>query len=423
MTTSLRDTLARQANLAGEPSFDIDALVAQGEGRLRRRRIATVLGGAVGVVLVIALALGGAALTNPSTEPDRDPVEQPSPDEPLAGAVRKIAYADVTDVGGAAVRGESDRWIHYGNTRVETGHTYVNLDSTDEGFAYTTDDGRVWFSDGGTVERLGSHACTRNIDGRVTFSPKAVVSGNAGSLLVWFDCTDREHPELVVYDTRTESATRRAVASCGRLGGPPPSSFCDLQGVVGDHVYWVRSVYGNQLRDEQLVRYDVSTDELARVPQRDYLLDVRTQPRGLVVGDSWVTGATTDGIGQDFLVVGRRLVARTLDTNGVPGTGAGPTTRAFHTATGTPVRLQVPAGYSGAEFRLFEWLDDETVALGSGVNSHGDGFQAQHVADILRCSLHTGRCDVAVEGPGKLNDGDGGSSLWQRVVPYLGLAG
>ena len=58
------------------------------------------------------------------------------------------------------------------------------------------------------------------------------------------------------------------------------------------------------------------------------------------------------------------------------------------------MHLRLPPGYhpNGARFAIFEWLDDDTVALTPGHNLES--------ADIVTCRLSDGRCQLAVKaGP------------------------
>jgi hypothetical protein len=88
-------------------------------------------------------------------------------------------------------------------------------------------------------------------------------------------------------------------------------------------------------------------------------------------------------------------------------------TSAFDTATRRALRLRLPAGYhveTTATFRLFNWLDDDTIALVGGP----DGQAVEGSADILTCQLSTGRCVVAVRSPE--------ADKW-RIVPEFPLPG
>ncbi len=46
--------------------------------------------------------------------------------------------------------------IHYGNDTIEAEGPVVELDVTDYGVGFRTDDGRIWFTDGSTPDRLGT---------------------------------------------------------------------------------------------------------------------------------------------------------------------------------------------------------------------------------------------------------------------------
>jgi hypothetical protein len=141
-----------------------------------------------------------------------------------------------------------------------------------------------------------------------------------------------------------------------------------------------------------------------------------------VVGDSWETGTPTDGIGQSFRVSHGRLIPQRILSGGLEPAD----TAAFATGSGRPLHLRLPARYAERFIRfykeapgqvwtidslvLFEWLDDDTVALGVGVNGRDE--PTGYNGDIVRCTVSTGQCELAVPG---VND--------VRTVPNLGLPG
>jgi hypothetical protein len=367
---TLHDAFERQAGNAGVPDLDIDELVGLGERRLRRRRLAAVAGAGAAVAVAIALAVGGTAL-NRSADQNPGPIDHPPTNHHRKQATtptptRPIVYSDVSVEGGHPDSLLGDP-IHVGDRVVETGSGWVHMDVTDHGVVYTTggytDDGRVWFTDGGTPEQIGSHAC---VDAHGW--PGTVVTGNAGSLAAWFDCTAEHHAELVVYDTGSgREVVRREVPGC--------SNGCLPGAIVGDRVYISRR------------GFLVSPDGEPAAPA--FAQDIRDNPRGLVVGDTWETGTPT--LSGHFTSVGTRLVPN----------GDGGLTSAFDTATRRPVELHLPAGYApdpdepgDLDFGLFEWLDDDTVAL-ENVST------GRHDQDILTCGLSTGRCELAIPGLGR----------------------
>jgi hypothetical protein len=409
---TLRETLARRADEAEIPAVDVDELVATGERRVRRRRAAAVLGSTVvAVVATVVLALVFTSLTG--TERSSDPVNRPKQgqSEPAREVVRKIVYADGTE----------GRTVHYGARKVDTGHTFVWMDVTDDGFVYLLDDGfsqatreqrsSVWFSDGGGVERIGSDACP-TITRADPKTVDKVVTDRSGSLVAWFDCTSRV-PSLDVYDTRDDPIggrprrlAREAETSCAHRPDFLENT-CFLKGIVGDHIYWERQVWAETLKRVVLMRYDVATGRTASVTQRDYAADLVNQPRALVLGRSRLDGTPTDGIGVNFTSAGRRLVP----LRQLPDGGDSVPTKAFAGSTGDRVQLRLPAGYRTEDpITLFEWLDDDTVALGAGVNAWGGDGKPD--ADILRCTVSTGRCVLAVPGVRDV-----------RIVPHLLLPG
>ncbi|MBA2560507.1 MAG: hypothetical protein H0V07_11605 [Propionibacteriales bacterium] len=391
MNTTLRDALAEQINEVGPAHLDVDELVGLGEQRLRRRRrLTAALGSATAVVLVIALAIGGAAL-NRSADPG--PTDTPNTDHkktdddiapPNVAQARKIVYSE----------GFGTHTVHFGDRVVETGDGHVHLDVTDDGFIYTKD-GRAWFSDGGPPEQIGSHLCGASPSGEFShYANRAVMTANTGSLAAWFDCTQATRPTLVLYDTASRrEVAHRQLAPCGA-----GYDSCELYDLTSGQVYLNQGVYAGYPRPEY--RFDVTTGHLSATNSQSYAEDVRSHPRGLVVGDRWQTGTAAAGTYNGFRVVGSRLV-----------------TNAFDTATGHAVRLRLPPGYHAepGEFTLFEWLDDDTVAL---VGLY-EGNREANKFDILTCQLSDGRCDLTVQGP----EGGGGGVVVGPVLPGRPLPG
>jgi hypothetical protein len=253
---------------------------------------------------------------------------------------------------------------------------------------------------------------------------------------MWKSCTRGNPDTLVVYDTSTDAfgqhrgVVARVDSKC-RLGPDGWAQFCDLRGVVGDHLYWTRTVHrkhrpGHRVVPDyrtELLRHDVSAGQTDRVSEAQYRSDLRSSPRGLVLGDTWATGLPTDGIGVSFRVSHGRLLPRAQLRD---GSILDMDTSAFVTGTRRPLHLHLPAKYAERfvhfnkqapgqvwtvdSLVLFEWLDDDTVALGVGVN--GRDAPKGYNGDILRCQVSTGRCELAV-----------GRAADLRIVPNLGLPG
>jgi hypothetical protein len=397
--TTFRE-LAQRADELRTPAIQVEALVARGEQRLRRRRVGAVVAAAAAVVVMI---LGGV-LVGGSDPRTNGPIDLPGRHEktpaPTTPKVRQVVYAE----------GVPGRAVHFGDRVVKTGIAFTHIDVTDDGFAYSTGrgplagyrgDGRLWFSDGGTPEQIGSHAC----EAPHGFANTAVTS-TVGSRIAWLECTPEPVQTLVVFDTAAmKEVVRQPLPLCERELGME----CSLDELIGDHAFLSDAFSGphGRLRS-RTVMLDIATstvEEDAQAVAAQRAADVRGKPRGLVLGETPDSGTVTTGIGQPFSAVGGRLVPRIRLSNGEEVLA-----RAFDTATGRPVRLRLPQGYDvrdDRDFELFEWLDDDTVALLSGGSSWNSG-------DILTCSLSAGRCEVVVPGRGERPT---------RVVPHLNLPG
>jgi hypothetical protein len=267
----------------------------------------------------------------------------------------------------------------------------VHLDVTDDGIVYLLDGG-VWFSDGGTPVEIGSHPCSVEPNGDFShFSNGAVMSANAGSPVAWFDCATRGQRVLTVFDT-----------AAGRVVASRPMSCrgyeCAIYGVTGEHVYLDLNGFAGFPSPEQA--FEPATGRFGPTTELEYALDVASRPRGLAVGDTIETGTFTHGIGQRFDIVGSQLVP--VDDRDRP-------TTAFDTATGQALAFELPAGYGenfSEPFTLFEWLDDDTVAL-----VYAAGWST---GDIVTCRVSDGLCALAVEAPD-------GTDV--RIVPNFPLPG
>lgn len=404
--------LARRTETLVPPALDLDTLVAQGERRLRRRRVAAVSTAAAVVLLMIF----GGVLVGGGDRQSHGPIDLPHRHDrspaPTTPKVRQLVYAD----------GLKGRSIHFGAHEVRTGIAFTQIDVTDDGFLYSTGDVHgqgnksLWFSDGGSPVKISDADC-----GAAHGFPTGVVTGTSGSLAVWLECPDGAAQSLVVFDTSSmREVMRRSLPPC-----EPPPGECSLEALVGGDVYLVDAYTRHpdgRIRTRGLV-FDLTNSSLTQVSTTDqryaestdtqaYIADVKSLARGLVIGESMQAGQPTDAIGLSFSVVGAttRLAPHLWMPNGEEIAGA-----AWSIATGRQVRLRLPDEYDfpgrADSFSLFEWLDDDTVALLAGGGGWDGGRSG---GDILTCRLSDGRCRLAVHGP---------SQRTVRVVPNLGLPG
>lgn len=393
MSTTLRETFRRQADVTDPPDLDLDTIVARGDSRLRRRRwVAT--GGAAAAVAGVALALGLTLAP---------PVEQPTgPGEPSGPGTASVRRPLVWSDGELA----EPATIHYGDQVVRTGRRFGHLDVTDDGVVSTDEQG-VWFTDGGPMRRIASDYC-----GIYSSAGQDLVQTSAtGSLVSWLDCAPGAGTKVVVFDTSAgQEVVRRRLPSCGTSSSAGFDPSCTLRAVVGEHVYVGRPAFGSRdPRRDDLLLVDAATGRVGRTSQAALDDDIRSQPRGLVLGRSWLTGTPVTGSWAWFRQTGMPVTFRAAGDRLVPimmrpPDGRDGVTSAFDTATGDRLDLRLPRGYAtGPETRFLvtQWLDDDTLVLVSE-------------GDLLRCRLPDGRCVVAEPAPADGRD---------RVVPRLPLPG
>ena len=275
--------------------------------------------------------------------------------------------------------------IHLGRRTVATGRDLLSLDVTDDGVAFTTFDGLVWFTDGTRPQQIGATLPARAVADGVDWGPfgrpdRWVVSDNAGSRLAWLEVDERERLEVVVYDTARQSVVAQVPVGTGPRGLPTVLSVGD------DRVYWTDGV-GAAAR---VTRYDVSTGRRWRVPAAAYRADVGRRPRMLLLGTSRRFAALSDGVGQAFAFVGTRLRPR-----------GGEWGDAWDAATGERLVLARPPrstyGFGVAErLELVEWLDDDRFVL---LDSTGWNAGVLGGEDLLVCRLSRHSCAVALDRP------------------------
>jgi len=367
MTELLSDLLRRTAEATPAPVIDVDELVARAAGRQRRRQLT-----AVGVAaLVLGAVVAGGAVAGRGSD-DIDPAPSPSP-TPVPGS-RPLVYAE-----GATV--------HIGDRTVEAPEPVAFIDVTDDGVVFEAAlDGRLWFSDGETVTRIGTSPWTA----APTAHAGVVMTGDSGSLVVWPDDgeghPDQEADRFVVYDT----SRREVVAHIPfPAGGDGILLYVDEERVyyttqLGPGC-WVAAV--DACDHPHLLRFDVLTGATRRIGLDDWSRELGTHPRMFVaVMPDRVAYVQPYHPGATFRQVDGRLV----HTDPAPLT----------TSSGDQVRLRLPDGYTvlglktGASgIAVSQWLAENQVAVFA---DDGGGDLPAKEGDLLVCELPDGRCRVAV---------------------------
>jgi hypothetical protein len=418
--------LAKRAEVVrGRPDQRLAEVHARIRSARRRRAVEAVAGTSA---VVLALVVGIAALTGP-TDSDNRPLpadsNSPTPNQAL-NPTRKLVYSDdlrvralktgagdgVPDILVGALQ-VGDRKVEI-DQKVEMTHGGWTMVVTDAGAVYAKVDHTVWFTDGGRPRQIAQQACADT-----SGDWRGLATGNAGTLVAWFDCSPASRGDLVVYDTGLRHEVARQNVRACRTPGPGPYEGpyeCVPDAVIGEHVYFGHINGAGRLVKHQF-RLDVTSGQVSPAGPAMYADDLRTHPRAFVIGDSWRAGTPMDDTGSFvFRVVGSRLVPVTFDH----AADKYVSTLAFDTVTRQPVRFRLPSGYhpdpaagfhqpgesleGNDRFTPFEWLDDDTVALAQG----------DSVGDIITCHLSDGRCDLAVKEPPHNR---------HRIAPGMGLPG
>lgn len=340
MILDLRELMASRADAVDPPVLDPLAVVADGERRVRSRRRLTAAGAALALVLLV-----GTATVVLDRGDDR--ITPTGPIEWTPGT-RPLTWGE-------------GQTIHLGDREVDTGMDFLSLDVTDDGAAFTTLDGGIWFTDGSSVEQIGA---TQGGIGYTAIRPRdRVVNDSAGSLLAWLEYpTGRSgRTELVVFDSGQGAVLARTPVENERV-------IVRVAAVVGRQVFtWMD--FGLTL-----FRYDLDSDTVEEVGPAVLEATRRDGPRALVVGAT----ASQDGrpLPDDYTsaipVVDSRL-------DGL-----------FDPRTGERLDLLLPAGYQEGHLDVYfvQWLDDDRFTVGSS----GDGS-----GDLLVCEISADRCTVTIE--------------------------
>lgn len=377
------DLLRRLGDQIMPPS--LDALRDTARRRTRQGRVAISLAIAAGVVAATGT---GVLVTRPEHRSQEPITPPPTPSS------RPLTYAD-------------GNTIYYGNRTVEADRPVVELDVTDDGVAFRTNDGRLWFSDGTTTAALGDVGETGPGYGQNAWPmmtrPGWMLSANSGSRLVWFTFPAPGEPEVVVYDTKTQHEVARDAVEL-------QPGHTALPALVSErYVYWFQDADPEAMPGEQKhqVRYDPATREQSRVTEAELLDDLDTEAAVRSIrlkGDdrSEVGFHFSDGMGQQMDLGLEQEVA---GVNGVAPVGPGDM-KAEDVNRETFV-FDPPPGYThkaGVSW-LVQWLDDHTVVVLSPLR---DG------TDLITCDLVTNSCRVAASAPAGIVAPDFGKA------PFIG---
>lgn len=361
MTGLLTRVMHDRADTAGTPDLDLDAIIAAGDRRVRRRRVTTGIA-AASVAGVVAVA--GLAVPRMLDHDDHAPAPTTSP-----FTARQVSWAEGST-------------IHWGERAFAVGKRVRSYVPTDEGFVWTSPDGTVRFFDG-----IGNVVVGTAEGGRL-------VADDSGSYVAWTTPGTRQEPAShVVFDTSTRTSQNFVAAATAEA---PDDEAPTVMALDADWLY-VRE--GNLLSRRSLVSRVTETlwaqegpvDPATKAePAIWQVVDVaagsiayfveRVDTWGLAVGSRVdPTAPVVSTASNGYLSPDGRLLASEQDDF-----------IAVHdTATGQDVSPDL-GGYPYAVG--YGWVDDDTVMAYGLTDLDGDG---PYPADILTCDIGAGCTVVA----------------------------
>ena len=273
MTGLLTSVLHERADAAPGPDLDLDAIIRDGDRRVRRHRVTNglVAAGVAGLLAASALALTGAT-------GGQDDLVADSPDSP-AFADREPAYAFGSTV-------------HLGARTFDVGQPVASFVQTDDGVVFTTRNGDVRVYDGAGSDVVGRAESNR------------LRADDSGSLVSWVQRAEDGHPQYVVFDTARQEEVARIDDQAAGASLEPHDWGAQVFAVDDGSVYWRHG--------PDLVRYDVQAGRESVVHTSTPLADPATKGGPVVgqivdVADGTVAYTVEGGQDRWGIAVGQRL--------------------------------------------------------------------------------------------------------------------
>ena len=355
MTEKLKTLLHERAT---EPQFvmpDLEALVREGDRRVRRRRAGSV----AGALAVLAL-VGGVAATQLGGAPGTD--SMPAATDP--NVPRQVTWA-------------TGSVIHSSGHDIEVGHEVRAFAETSTGFVVADDSGSVWSVRGGAVAAIG------RVDAKQPHLAADADSPWAG----WVESRGKESPAFVIYNQATgdrKLMTERTTAGMGtRASDPDPASVYAIDGDVA----YLREAGG-------AVAENLVTGERSVVDAKAANgFDIKDAQDGLVAFAA--DAGTALGPDLDHAV----LLRQVYGDLGVFSPHAGyysndaDEPQVYDARTGKRIDFDLRYAFATG----YSWLDEHTVVM---IAQEKPSSSVQ----LLTCRVPEGSCEVAVDDLGSFDD-------------------
>jgi hypothetical protein len=357
MTDKLYDAMRAQADRAGFPPIDLDAVMTGGVRKVRRRRTAAAAGAVVGLATAVALAVTLSLPDRTETAPD--------PAVPFPTASRSL---DMVVAAGPRI-------LVVGQPEAVVDAPVTELERTlDEGFVYVTDtDDRD--DEPGEVHVLRDGVATDHGPGL------NLVADADGHVAAWLR-SDDDGTRLVVLDTRTLVTTETVLEPTA--GGPwEPVELFDIDGGRA-------FVYDG--RGDLAV--DLVTGEVK--PLSGTVVDVEGDTVVVSVPDgSNPLGATLYAETPSNRLLLEATQSGLLSPDGrllmTSGETPGPVVELVDTTTGerTPIDVSSAVPDERRGLQPIGWLDDHTVALMWTADDRR--------GKLLTCDVRSESCEIIVD--------------------------
>ncbi|TDU84041.1 hypothetical protein EV138_6510 [Kribbella voronezhensis] len=355
MTGLLKDTLTERAAALDEPPLDLDAIIATGNRRIRRRRATAVA--AVACVSALVLACGVITAKNLA-----------GADEPPVGGVptfedRRPTYAT----------GDT---IHFGADVIKVGPAkIVSFVQTDAGFAYAAANGDVYFTDGHDDTKIGKG--NKRLE---------LTAGDHGTVVGWVDATHAVR-QFVLYDVAAGKELARTTV--GNTAGKPANDDREPRVIAIDN----DQAYLAAL--DGLHRWNLGTGKAELVQaglRQNFVVDAAN---GLLAYDA----LEGNGGGTSGIAVGPKLGSRKAITDASEGDlspdgsylFSDGTDEAHVSRTDGTGEVKLTSGY--ALLALSVWQDDDhftTIGIKHLKNPEKTPL------DLLTCSVSHATCTVSI---------------------------
>lgn len=357
MTEKLKTLLHERAT---EPDFampDLEALVRDGDRRVRRRGAARIAGG----LAVLAVA---AAIAVPQ----------------LGGGTGRDATVVAIDPGaGRSVTWATGSVIHSADGgAVDVGHPVTAYVETSSGFVVADDSGTVWSVRGQQVTEVG----------RTNAKHPRLVADEEGSLAGWVNTTGMGPAYLVLDQSTGETMSEGEATVRGKGGLATLAEPAYFYAIDGDTAYWRddRGAVAVNFDSGDVRVIDANpTDSFAILDAQDGLIAFEgLSDRGASVGR---TPAEARPLVESYSDMGRL----SPDARYYSSDANDP--HVYDVRTGQRVRFDLHDAFATG----YEWLDARTLAV---LAQQDD----QSPVQLLTCRVPEGACEVAVADLGSFDD-------------------